>query len=152
MLDTAKNIQSKLEKSSEANLESHIRKLRDETSSNYLTKMDFNDKYNELIGKTNMAENLQKNFNTNYIANVTFNEKCNELNEKINLTANAQKDFSDHFLSKSDFNEKCNELNGKVKLAANVQKNIKNLGTVNISCLCFSRKQKCFDICSIQQT
>ena len=72
------------------------------------------------------------------IANVTFNEKCNELNEKINLTANAQKDFSDHFLSKSDFNEKCNELNGKVKLAANVQKNIKNLGTVNISCLCFS--------------
>ena len=60
VLDTSKQIQFKLEKSTEANLESHLRKLKDETSSNYLSKIDFNEKYNELNGKMNRAENFQK--------------------------------------------------------------------------------------------
>ena len=79
VFDTAKKIQSKLEKSTEANLESHLRKLKDETTSNYMTKISFNEKYNELNGKLNTNANLQKNIQSlgrhskQFVVNSFFN-------------------------------------------------------------------------------
>ena len=117
-----------LEKSTEANLDSHLNKLKDDLSSNYLTKIDFNDKYNELNGKLDTAENLQKNLAAKYITKTNFDEKYKVIEGKINLV---EREIKSNYFTKNELSERFHDINGKMSLLMNLQKTVGNIGTVN---------------------